>query len=318
MATEHKAARVARTATTTDLKHIVVAVDAEGLADHALRAALDLARKLGAKVEVVHAVGSALPHWEYVDDPRAAARNAGLVTTAWKAATAHVERVLADVRHEGVSARDLVRVIAGPAAKVILDEAQRVDADLIMLGTHRRRGMMDFGSTVRAVLAKAPKGVWVQTQPVRAIQRILVPVDLSADSLLALSQACALAKSIGASVRAVQVFQSAEYMIPAWPDYPDYGGDYVIEGVRRARLTEFEKAMAEFDWRGVPHQADFVDGDPIETILDLSRSCDLVALGTHGRTGFASMLLGNVAYTVLKRCDKPVWAIRHPERQFLT
>jgi nucleotide-binding universal stress UspA family protein len=309
---------VARKTPAVALKHLVVAVDAGGLAEHALRAALDLAHKLGAEVEVVHAVGSALPHWEYVEDPRVAAKNAGLVTTAWKAATAHVERVIADVKYEGKSARDLVRVIAGPAAKVILDEARRIDADLIMLGTHRRRGMIDFGSTVRAVLAKAPKGVWVQTQPVQPIQRILVPVDLSPDSLLALSQACALAKAIGASVRVVQVFQSVAYMVPAWPDYPDYGGDYVVEGVRRERLTEFEKAMAEFDWRGVPHQADFLDGEPIETILDLSRSCDLVALGTHGRTGFASMLLGNVAYTVLKRCDKPVWAIRHPERQFLT
>lgn len=301
-----------------DLKHIVVAVDAEGLADQALRAALELARKIGAKVQVVHAVGSALPHWEYIDDPRDAAKNAGLVTKAWNAATAHVERVLNDMKYEGATPRDLVRVIAGPAAKVILDEAQRIDADLIMLGTHRRRGMMDFGSTVRAVLAKAPKGVWVQTQPVQSIQRILVPVDLSPDSLLALAQACALAKAIGASVRAVFVFQSVAYMIPAWPDYPDYGGDYVVEGVRRARQTEFEKAMGEFDWRGVPHQAEFLDGEPIETILNLSRASDLVALGTHGRTGFASMLLGNVAYTVLKRCDKPVWAIRHPERQFLT
>lgn len=318
MTTKRSAAKPAGRAQSATLKTILVAVDAEGLADHAIHAGLELARLLDAEIELVHAVGSALPHWEIVDDPRDTAKNAGMVEKVAMAMTAHIERVLADMKYEDARASDLVRVIPGPAAKVILDEANRIDADLIVLGTHRRRGMVDFGSTVRAVLAKAPKGVWIQTQPVQRVRKILVPVDLSADSLRALSQACVLARVVGASVRAVQVFQTTAYMVPAWPDYPDYGGAYVVDDVRRTRLAEFEKAMAAFDWRGAPHQADFIDGEPIEAILELSRSCDLVALGTHGRTGLASVLLGNVAYSVLKRCDKPVWAIRHPEKEFLT
>jgi nucleotide-binding universal stress UspA family protein len=305
------------------LKQFLVAIDADGLADHALQAGLQLARTVGASIEIVHAVGSALPHWEYSDDPRAAAQDAGILSTVSKAAVTHVDRLLDDLKYAdpkqvGTGAEDLVRVLAGPAAKVILDEANRLDADVIFLGSHRRRGIVDFGSTVRAVLAKAPKSVWIQTEAVGPIRRVLVPVDLSVDSLRALSHACALAKQIGASVRTIQVFQSTAYMVPAWPDYPDYGRDYVVDGVRRSRLTEFEKAMADFDWQGVAHTAEFVDGDPIDTILELSRECDLIALGTHGRTGFASILLGNVAYTVLKRAVTPVWAIRHPERQFLS
>jgi universal stress protein A len=107
-------------------------------------------------------------------------------------------------------------------------------------------------------------------------------------------------------------------MVPAWPDYPDYGREYVVDGVRRSRQEAFEKAMSEFDWQGVERSADFLDGEPVESILELSRDHDLIALGTHGRTGLASVLLGNVAYSVLKRAETPVWAIRHPERRFLT
>ncbi len=302
----------------TELKQFLVGIDADGLADHALQAALQLASAIDANVEVVHAVGSALPHWEYQDDPRDAAKAKGLFTTATTATIAHVERLLADVKFTGARAQDMVRVIEGPPAKVLLEEARRLDADVVFLGTHRRRGVVDFGSTVRAVLAKAPKSVWIQPEPVRPLKRILAPVDLSDDSLRALSHAVSLAKRIGASVHAIHVFQSTEYMVPAWPDYPDYGREYVVDGVRRSRREAFEKEMSDFDWRGAAHEAEYLEGEPIETILELSRTHDLIALGTHGRTGLASVLLGNVAYSVLKRAETPVWAIRHPERKFLT
>jgi hypothetical protein len=54
-----------------------------------------------------------------------------------------------------------------------------MSADLIVLGALRRRPAIDFGSTARAVLAKATCPVWVQPGPVGTIRRILVPVDLS-------------------------------------------------------------------------------------------------------------------------------------------
>jgi len=69
-------------------------------------------------------------------------------------------------------------------------------------------------------------------------------------------------------------------------------------------------------WRGVAHTSTFADGAPTEKILELSEAADLVVMGTHGRTGLASVLLGNVAYGVLKRSEKPVLALRHPERSF--
>jgi len=294
---------------------ILVAVDAEGLADYALQVGMDLAQLLGAKVELVHAFGEGLPHWKYEDSPQAVAADVGIVTTALAAMTAHVEGLLKERENKSVRAEDIVRVIAGPPAQVVLDEATRMRADLVVMGAHRRRGIVDFGSTVRAVLAQAPGSVWVQTQPVQRIRRILVPVDLSPDSLGALAQACSLAARMGASVRVLHVFSVASGMVPAWPDYPDFNALHGGDELRSARHAEFEKAMAAFDWRGVQHEIEFADGEPVETILEHSRSCDLVALGTHGRTGVAALFLGNVAYSVLKRCDKPVWAIRRRNRE---
>ena len=68
--------------------------------------------------------------------------------------------------------------------------------------------------------------------------------------------------------------------------------------------------MAAFDWSGVPRDAQFLDAEPVETILELARDHDLVVMGTHGRSALSSVVLGSVAYSVLKRSERPVWAIR--------
>jgi hypothetical protein len=39
--------------------------------------------------------------------------------------------------------------------------------------------------------------------------------------------------------------------------------------------------------------------------------CDLIVLGTHGRTGLGRLLLGNVAEHVLRRAKCPVLTVRH-------
>lgn len=40
-------------------------------------------------------------------------------------------------------------------------------------------------------------------------------------------------------------------------------------------------------------------------------------MGTHGRGGFATALLGRVAYTVLKHAPTATMVIRDPARSFL-
>ena len=297
---------------------LLAGVDAEGLGDQALAAALQLEKAFGARLVLLHAVGTAALDWELVEDPRDTARNTGVVEQATRVMLGHVRAKLRAAGEDGRRAEELLRVVLGPPAKVLLAQAEELDADLILLGTHKRRGWIDFGSTVRAVLARAPKAVWIQSSPVVPIRSILCPVDLSQESLLALGHACLLARTWGARVDVAHVFQPSLYMLSAWPEYPDFGASFALEDLRKAERAEFARELDGFDWHGVQHELRFLEGEPHECILDLAHSHDLVVLGTHGRTGVASALLGNVAYSVLRRCEKPVLAIRHPEREFLT
>jgi nucleotide-binding universal stress UspA family protein len=56
-------------------------------------------------------------------------------------------------------------------------------------------------------------------------------------------------------------------------------------------------------------------GDPAQTIVDRSRElgCDLVVIGTHGRSGWNRLVIGSVAEKVVRHAPCPVLTVRLPE-----
>lgn len=296
-------------------RNILVAVDAGTLSDHAIGAALDLAHRFDARVELVHAFGSPALSWSIVPDPRAVSTRTDELSQAERCVVAHVATVLGPAHGGHLRAEELVRVVPGRPAKVVLDRAREISADLIVLGGLRRRPAIDFGSTARAVLAKSTCPVWIQPGPPRKIDRILVAVDLSEESLLALATACEMAPRLRATVTALHVFETSRLAAVPWDGYVMWAD---VEAIRKASLEAFEKAMKEFDWRGAEHEVLFAEGLAAEEILQQSRPADLVLMGTHGRTGFSSVVLGSVAYQVLKSTARPVMVVRKPERKFET
>ena len=88
------------------------------------------------------------------------------------------------------------------------------------------------------------------------------------------------------------------------------------EAIIRSDRENFESTMKAFDWQGVPHETEFLETFPVETLLEQSKAADLLVLGTHGRTGLASVVLGGVAYSVLKRSTKPTLAVPRAGRSF--
>jgi nucleotide-binding universal stress UspA family protein len=52
-------------------------------------------------------------------------------------------------------------------------------------------------------------------------------------------------------------------------------------------------------------------GTPAEAIVDYARdhNCDLIVIGTHGRTGLTHMLMGSVAEKVVRLAECPVMVV---------
>jgi len=294
-------------------RKLIVAVDAEGLSDGAIDTGAELARVFGAQLELVHAFRTSILGTTLVEDPRKIARAGDMSESVLKFVQAHVRDVLA-ASGSPLRAEEILSVKAGLPARVLLDHARETQADLIVLGSLRKRPVVDFGSTARSVLAKATSPVLVQPGTRTAIRRILVAVDLSPESKLALAIACAWAKVLNARVQALHCFDTSDAMAGStWAGIAVAGA---IDELAKISHGEFEREMAAFDWGGVEHEITFVEGAPVARILAEAKTADLIAMGTHGRTGFASALLGSVAYSVLKQATKPVLVVRDPKRTF--
>lgn len=298
-------------------RHAVVGYDGTARCEAAARAALELRRRFGTTVEFLHAIDLPSPEWIYGRPDVIGEAEAEIEARAYEA-LAETLAGFAETDEEKVAVRAALRVVVARPAQAVVDRARESQADLIVIGPHERHGRMDFGSTARAILGKAPCDVWIQPAgELRKIDTMLVPVDLSEESLRALAVARDMAREFGAKIVALHVFQPPDVAYAASPGYPIAGPTYVVDDVRRIAAKEFDEAIAAFDWKGVAHEKRFEEGRPTDVILELSGEADLVAMGSHGRTGLAAAVLGNVAYTVLREAKVPVLAIRHASRGWL-
>ena len=137
--------------TAASFAHIVSAVDVTVASAVAVRTVLDLIRRTGARLTLVHALKN---------DPRRMVLSGGdarRVIRSLEGRAAHAaerlrRRIPADLR-----LRVDARITTGDPHRGILDTASEVDADLIVMGVPPRSRFDEvlFGSTLRAVLRRA-------------------------------------------------------------------------------------------------------------------------------------------------------------------
>jgi nucleotide-binding universal stress UspA family protein len=138
-------------------RKILVAVDGSKASAKGLREALRLAKAETARVFILHVVDE-YQAFAAMDGMLAGAAAGDLVTVL----KADGERLLAKAKKSadaaGVRATTVLReMLSGPAADPIVREARKVGADLIVLGTHGRRGVrrLVLGSDAEQVVRTA-------------------------------------------------------------------------------------------------------------------------------------------------------------------
>jgi nucleotide-binding universal stress UspA family protein len=133
------------------LKRIIVPHDFSDTAQRALDYALELAEKLGASIRVVHA-------YEYpvFSFPEAPVLTADLIRQIQDGARVALEGVVSRAKRPGVAVDSTLR--QGPAWSEILAAAKDAEADLIVIGTHGRRGLSRalLGSVAEKIVRTAP------------------------------------------------------------------------------------------------------------------------------------------------------------------
>jgi nucleotide-binding universal stress UspA family protein len=133
------------------VRHILVPHDFSDMAEHALAYALELADKLGARVTIMHAYE--IPAYGFPEGPALTTDVVGQIHRAAKAALDGIaSRVRRPSREVGTELRN------GKAWSEIDAVAKEMNVDLIVMGTHGRRGIARalLGSVAEKVVRTAP------------------------------------------------------------------------------------------------------------------------------------------------------------------
>jgi len=151
-------------------------------------------------------------------------------------------------------------------------------------------------------------------------RRILVAVDGSDTSELALRQAIQLAKEQGARLRLVHVVDELGVKLEPTRTLDDFwrvarkAGERILAQARTRALKagiEPETKLSEIRTLGA-----LVRRVATAIVAESERwRADLVVIGTHGRRGLSKLVLGSVADGVVRTCGRPVLLVRPMERK---
>ncbi|OFW13418.1 MAG: hypothetical protein A3H29_16850 [Acidobacteria bacterium RIFCSPLOWO2_02_FULL_67_21] len=142
------------------------------------------------------------------------------------------------------------------------------------------------------------------------IRRILCPVDFSECSRHAFDYAAAIARWYGSAITMlyVQPLVPLAAVAPGAPAFPAY----VMTAAERSALIAGMRRLAEGE-AGANPVVDYqvAEGSVGVEILALAEklSCDLMVMGTHGRSGFDRLLLGSVTERILRKAACPVLVV---------
>ena len=294
--------------------HILYPTDLSDAAAPGLGYALSLARWYQARLTVLHVV----PTFEAIPMPPGAIGELThlLYPPSKDAVLAEIRRTLdldalTDVTPD-------VQVLEGDASPTILDRALTAKADLIVMGTHGRRGFdrLLHGSVTGRVLQRAscpvltvpPHAAPAPHDPI--FTRILCPIDFSPASQQAYGFALDLASQSAGAVTALHV---VDWLADADPVEV---AAYNAAEYRQYVLSDAETRLRTFA-EAEPH--DWCDVDPVvrsgrshRAILQAATdvSANLIVMGAHGRGALGTAIYGSTTHEVIRAATCPVLVVR--------
>lgn len=140
-------------------------------------------------------------------------------------------------------------------------------------------------------------------------QRILIPIDGSTCSQLALQHGLDLAQVIGAEVTLLHVLENP--LTPAlmgWMGPGPVAYSYnLLQDVRQAAQAILAAAAQQAAHRAVTARTVLIEEDfPATVIVQQAQAHDLVVMGTHGRRGIDRLFIGSITEGVLRQTHTPL------------
>lgn len=293
------------------IDNILLPYDFSECSDRVIPYAVDLAERTGATLHMLYAVVVHGEWFQPADEPSPSTdrlRERLRQTTEERGADRYdADRI--QIKHS------VERDVA--AAPAILTYADDHGMDVIVMGTHGRRGLRRamLGSVAEEVVREAPCPVLTagMHEEVRkpSVRRILVPSDFSEHAMQALRYARELAVFYDADLDLFHVVEETlhpAFYGPAVQSIYDAQPD--IENRVREELEQTYRETAGPEPRGVRFLAG--PGRAPRAIVRQAEAegADLIVIATHGRTGPERFLMGSVAERVVRTSSCPVFTVK--------
>lgn len=298
------------------LQNILVPIDFSECAENALHLALDLAVRAGAELHLVHVWPEASLSEIVAINEGEAARDVAFQLN--EATVEPLRRLDPEVRGKIDIVHELLK--NGHPAEAILAYARDHEIDLIVMGTHGRRGLRRWilGSVTEEVLHEAPCPVLAvrPDEDPAPISHILVPVDFSEASGKALAQAKNLASLYDAAL--TLLFVAEEYYVPTFSDTGlpvftlfQFDPEITAQATEALRRMDEETLGPE-----VPTTYLVRSGQAHRTIVSVANETQagLVMMATQG-LGQMHGIIGSVTDRVVRTAPCPVWTVYVEEEE---
>lgn len=243
-------------------------------------------------------------------------------------ARSRLEALTDELEASATTARPIIKQVVErnfSPSPAILDYAAQEDIDLIVVGTHGRRGVrrLLLGSVAEEVvrLARCPV---LTVRPPRdepdgdpEIKSLLVPIDFSEHSRSALAHARDLAAICNARLELLHVVE--EVLHPAF-----YGiklrSIYDVEpDIEEKAVNQMIEMMESVG--GAPGEVGFhaMPGTAAREIASYAaeKEVSMIVMGTHGLTGLDHFLMGSTTERVLRRAPCSVFAVKSLGKQLV-
>lgn len=289
------------------VKKILCPVDFFPASDAAVNYATELAGNYEANVQLLHVITPvAVGTYEYAIDMT------GIMESWEERATEEMTKLAARVKEAGVEVEFEVRV--GDVYEEIKEAIEKLKPDIIVMGTHGRRGVQRWfmGSTTERLLRHSPVPLITisstgQKPSSPSFKRILVTTDFSDGTADALAYAFSVAQENESQISLLHVVHDVA---------ADVSGKYrqsLMEGVQK-QLEELVPSEAA-NWCDIKTRVE--TGVPYRIILRIleDEKIDLLVMNIHGKGMLDRALLGSTAERVVRVAPCPVMAIPPMKRK---
>lgn len=217
-----------------------------------------------------------------------------------------LERAAALVPKDVTTVRKINEI--GSPAQVILDNAQTMSADLVVVGARGRGRLAEtvLGSVSHRVLSHASRSTLIVKGQARQVRRALVAVEGRDDADRIVGWLTQHRFVTPVELRVLNV------VAPIGLDSPYDGLEMRTwwEGAEAYAEQLVKKTAAQLLDAGYTTTAKVAIGSPAALIGEEAKAVDLVVASSHGRTGVARFLLGSVSHAIVHHVSCPVLIIR--------